>query len=123
MSSPQDSVPPMEKGKFQIRQHEFKFAEKSFLQEVENNPGNDEAWFLIGYCRRKLYRVAEAREPLEKAVSLNKEDPDYFYELAICYRNLGENEKAIETVKKLGSMNQDQYDTEKLLEMWEKKPL
>ncbi len=120
MSSPIDSVSPMELGKFKIKQNEFKSAENAFLEEIKQNPENHEAWFYIGFCRKRLYKIDEAVEPFEKALSLSENDPDYLYELALTYRAVKKNKEAIETAKKLQSINQKRYSADqinKLLEL------
>lgn len=117
MSSPIDSVSPMELGKFKIKQHEFKSAENAFLEEVKKNPKNHEAWFYVGYCRKRLYRIDEAVEPFEKAVSLNAKDPDYIYELALTYRAVKKHEKAIETAKKLQVMDQKRFSVDQVKQL------
>ena len=117
MSSPQDSVSPMELGKFKIRQHEFKLAEAAFLQETKDNPSNHEAWFYIGFCRKRLYRIDEAVQPFEKALSLKGDDPDYIYEMALTYRAVKMNEKAVEMAKKLQSMDQKRFSQEQVKQL------
>ena len=114
MSSPNNSVSRMELGKFKIKQNEFKTAENAFLEEVKNNPSNHEAFFYIGFCRKRLYRIDEAVEPLEKALSLNPSDPDYLYELALTYRAVKNREKAIATAKKLQALDQKRISADEI---------
>ena len=115
MSAP--SVAPMELGKFKIRQHEFKLAEEAFLKEVNQNPENHEAWFYIGFCRKRLYRVEEAVEPFEKAVNLFPSDPDYLYELALSYRTVRRHSDAFDAAKKLKNLSQTRFTAEKVEEL------
>lgn len=117
MSSPIDSVSPMELGKFKIKQHEFKLAENAFMEEVKNNPKNHEAWFYIGFCRKRLYRIDEAVEPLEKALALNDKDPDYLYEMALTYRAVKKHDKAIETANKLQALTQKRFSSEQVKQL------
>lgn len=119
MASPIDSVSPMEKGKFKIRQHEFKLAERSFLEEIKNNPNNHEAWYYIGFCRKSLYRIDEAVEPLEKAIALNGSEPEYLYEMALTYRAVHQHDKAVETAKKLESLDQKRFSAEQVKQLIE----
>ena len=119
MSSPIDSVAPMDLGKFKIKQHEFKLAEQAFMEEVKQRPDNHEAWFYIGFCRKRLYRIDEAVEPLEKALSLNAKDPDYLYEMALTYRAVKQNEKAVETAKKLQVLEQKRFSPEQVKQLVE----
>ncbi len=117
MSSPIDSVPPMELGKFKIKQHEFKLAEQAFLEEIKHHPDNHEAWFYIGFCRKRLYRIDEAVEPFEKALLLNASDPDYVYELALTYRAVKKHDKALATAKKLKFMNQKRFNADQIKQL------
>jgi tetratricopeptide (TPR) repeat protein len=112
MSAPE--VPPMELGKFKLRQHEFQLAEKAFLKEIEKNPDNDEAWYYLGYCRKRLFRVEEALEPLKKAYKLNDSVPDYLYDLASTYIAVGLPEKGKEIAKKLKDMDQNRFSQEQI---------
>ena len=119
MSNPIDTVSHMELGKFKIKQHEFKMAEKAFLEEVKQNPINHEAWFYIGFCRKRLYRIDEAVEPLERAIALNEKDPDYLYEMTLTYRAVRKHDKAIETAKKLEKLNQKRFSAEQVKQLVE----
>lgn len=117
MSSPIDSISPMELGKFKIQQHEFKTAEKAFLEEIKVNPNNHEAWYYIGFCRKRLYRIDEAVEPLEKAISLNEKEPEYLYEMALTYRAVHQHDKALETAKKLESLDQNRFTADQVKQL------
>lgn len=117
MSNPIDSVSPMEKGKFKIKQHEFKQAEQAFMEETKKNPDNHEAWYYIGFCRKRLYKIDEAVEPLEKAIRLNDKVPEYLYEMALTYRAVRQHTKAIDTAKKLQELEQDKYTTEQVSQL------
>ena len=119
MSSTIDSVSQMELGKFKIKQHEFKLAENAFLEEVKKNQKNHEAWFYIGFCRKRLYRIDEAVEPLEKALTLNDKDPDYLYEMTLTYRAVKKHEKAIETAKKLQALSQTRFSADQVNQLIE----
>lgn len=53
-------VNPMQLGKLKLRQYEFPMAEKAFLEEVKYNPNNSKAWYSVGYCRKRLFKIQEA---------------------------------------------------------------
>lgn len=112
MSAPK--VSPMELGKFKLRQHEFPMAEKAFLQEVGLNPQNDVAWYYIGYCRRRLFKMKEALPAFEKAYSLNSTVPDYLYDLATTYLSVREIEKGKSIAQELQKMNQKRFTPEQI---------
>lgn len=117
MSSPIDSVSPLELGKFKIKQNEFKQAEHAFMIEVKQNPTNHEAWYYIGFCRKRLYRIDEAVEPLEKALALKDDEPAYLYEMALTYRAVKRHNDARKTAKKLQSLNQNQFSSEQIKQL------
>jgi Flp pilus assembly protein TadD len=48
------------------------------------------AWFLLGWGRRRLGQYAEAREAFERSLKINPRNPDALNELAICLAELGE---------------------------------
>jgi tetratricopeptide (TPR) repeat protein len=119
MSSPIDSVSLMERGKFKINQHEFKLAEQAFLEEAKANPKNHEAWFYIGFCRKRLYRIDEAVAPFEKAIELKSDDPDYLYEMALTYRAVKMHDKAINTAKTLQKLDQKRFSVDQVIQLIE----
>lgn len=112
MSGPE--IPPMQLGKFKLRQHEFPMAEKAFLREVELNPENHQAWYYIGFCRKRFFKVHEALEPFKKAVKLDDSVPDYLYDLATTYFAVGLPEKGKEMAMKLKKMDQKRFSQEKI---------
>ena len=110
----------MELGKFKIKQNEFKTAENAFMEEIKRNPNNHEANYYIGFCRKRLYRIDDAVEPLEKALSLNPSDHDYLYEIALTYRAVKKNVKAIETAKILQALDQTKISADEIQKLVDK---
>jgi tetratricopeptide (TPR) repeat protein len=64
-------------------------AEDLLAQLVEDHPEYRPAWVSLGYCRIELGKVEESRECLEKAYSLDRENPDVAAGLAWIWREKG----------------------------------
>ena len=60
------------------------------LPVTEAHPELWNAWFLLGWGRRRLGQYREAREAFERSLQLNPANPDALNELAICLAELGE---------------------------------
>ena len=52
---------------------------------VELEPGNAEAWGRLGLYENNLTRYTEAREPLQRAISLAPNEPHYYWALGDSY--------------------------------------
>lgn len=61
---------------------------------LETSPNISNAWFLLGWAKRRLGRYAEGKEAFLKAIELEKPHPDLLNELAICLMELGEYEES-----------------------------
>ena len=57
---------------------------------LASRPGVPNAWFLLGWARRRLGRFAEGRDAFLKALELGGPHADLLNELAICLMELGE---------------------------------
>jgi tetratricopeptide (TPR) repeat protein len=60
------------------------------LPVTQGHPELWNAWFLLGWGRRRLGQYAEAREAFERSLKINPRSPDALNELAICLAELGE---------------------------------
>ena len=112
MTAPQVSL--MELGKFKLRQHEFHHAENAFLEEVNQHPKNHQAWYYIGYCRKRLYKMEEALDPFKNAVDINDSVPDYLYDLSSTYLALGFTKESRKVAIKLKKMDQNRFSQDQI---------
>jgi tetratricopeptide (TPR) repeat protein len=63
------------------------------------------AWFLLGWGRRRLGRYREAREAFERTLRLAPANPDALNELAICLTELGEPAEARRRLEEARSLD------------------
>ncbi len=61
---------------------------------LETSPNISNAWFLLGWAKRRLGRYGEGKKAFLKAMELEKPHPDLLNELAICLMELGEYEES-----------------------------
>ena len=69
-------------------------AEDLLWKLVQDHPEYRPAWVSLGYCRIELGKVEESRECLEKAYSLDQENPDVAAGLAWIWREKGNRAKS-----------------------------
>jgi len=69
-------------------------AEDLLWELVQDHPEYRPAWVSLGYCRIELGKVEESRECLEKAYSLDQENPDVAAGLAWIWREKGNRAKS-----------------------------
>src|SRR4030043_2391818 len=67
---------------------------------LAKDPKDSNALYLIGLSYSKKQMYAEAVEALTQVIQLAPKFPPANFELAICYQNQGENEKALEYFQK-----------------------
>jgi len=61
---------------------------------LRSHPGIWNLWFLLGWAQRRSGLYAEGRSSLEKALELDRRNPDTLNELAICLMELGEYQQS-----------------------------
>lgn len=69
-------------------------AEELLAQLVEDHPEYRPAWVSLGYCRIELGKVEESRKCLERAYSLDRENPDVAAGLAWIWWEKGDRAEA-----------------------------
>jgi tetratricopeptide (TPR) repeat protein len=57
--------------KVYMQRQDWVNAEKQLLKEVENNPKNDEAWFLLGYVRGEQKNYKGMLEAFNKSLEIS----------------------------------------------------
>ena len=79
--------------------------EKAALSHIkyllEIFPDDANLYFNTGICWEKLKNYDNALIAYQKAVELKSDEPDFLYNLALCYEIKGEIEKAKEYFKKV----------------------
>ncbi len=59
-------------------------------EALKQNPLSGRAYYLRGKALRKLERLPEAKQDLERSIALDPKDPSPFYELGLLLRRLGD---------------------------------
>ena len=70
-----------------------------FEKAAKENPGDANAYVLIGYCDDKLGRYQEAIEAFKQAISIKPDYAEAHYNLGNAYGHLGRYQEAIEAYK------------------------
>ena len=63
------------------------------------NPGFARGWFLLGYTEGLRGRFDAALEPLERAVGLAQDEPEFRYYLAKAYASVGRRAEAVDALR------------------------
>lgn len=103
----------MKAGLIKIRQKNYEAAIDSFQQAIyfSRNQYNPEAWKLLGLCFKATRQYAKAVEALNKHLSqVTGPAPDARIDLAEVYLDIGDTDKARETIDK-AFMDQDKGGT------------
>lgn len=69
------------------------------------NPDSAQTWFYLGKIQIQLQSYPEALESLQKAASLDSNDPEIPYELSLCYAKLGQWDQTIASCKDVLAIN------------------
>ena len=73
-----------------------------------HNPNNDRAWAFKAYCEKRMENISGAERSTERAISLNRNEGFYHYNLA-CYASLLQKfEKAAASIKEAIRLDPDQ---------------
>ena len=67
---------------------------------VQTFPNDANLYFNIGICWEKLKQFKFALNSYKKAVELKEDEPDFIYNLALAYENLGEDDEALMQFKR-----------------------
>ena len=84
------------KGKIHEIRGEFEQAILMYQKELELEPTLFHINRNIGSCYRKLHDYKQAENYLNKTIEIFPFDPDYNFELALLYHDMGKKEKALE---------------------------
>ena len=76
------------------KEKDYELAKKHYFEALENEHTLGSAWFGLGISELCLNNFEAAMYYCEKAVSLNPEEADYWYNLGECYHSLGQVEQA-----------------------------
>jgi tetratricopeptide (TPR) repeat protein len=81
-----------------------------FERVIEKNPNYADAYFYIGYCKRKLGNYTEAVEAYKQAIRIKPDYAEAYYSLGVAYGELGLYTEAIEAFKQAIRVNPDFAD-------------
>jgi tetratricopeptide (TPR) repeat protein len=81
-----------------------------FERVIEKNPNYADAYFYIGYCKRKLGNYTEAVEAYKQAIRIKPDYADAYCDLGVVYGELGRYTEAIEAFKQAIRVNPDYAD-------------
>ena len=82
-------------------------AEKYLNKIIKKDPGNDEAWLLLGIAKRRLGKQGEAIECFTSATELNVSKEEAWGLLTITLVDQGNIVMAKKTIEKAGRLNPD----------------
>jgi tetratricopeptide (TPR) repeat protein len=80
-------------------------AAKEFSAAIEDSPGDFWARFQLARCQFKLRRFDDALASANICVALDSKRAECFYNRALCYQALGENQKALADVERALNLN------------------
>lgn len=80
-------------------------AEKYINKIIKREPGNDEAWLLLGIAKRRLGRKKEAIECFTTVTELNVSKEEAWGLLTITLIDQGNIDMAKKTIEKAGRLN------------------
>lgn len=83
-----------------VRQKDYDGSLVILKDVLAKDPKDSNALYLVGLSYSKKQMFAEAIEALTQVVRLVPKFPPAYFELAICFQNLGEKEKALEYYQK-----------------------
>ncbi|UCH22170.1 MAG: tetratricopeptide repeat protein [Deltaproteobacteria bacterium] len=72
-----------------------------YKKATEEDPGDERAWFGLGYCYVGLGKPADAIHAYKQAIKMNPRNASAYNNLAKYYNNIGRHEDAIETYRKV----------------------
>jgi len=81
-------------------QHEPKIAETMLAQTLEHHPNDLLTLRFLALAKRNLRLFDEAVELFQRAVALDSQDSETYNQLALCLRELGRHDEAIECMSK-----------------------
>lgn len=79
---------------------DFSLKEKAYLDVINGDPENAEAYALLGDLYFENRRFEESITQYNKALSLNPQDVDSYNDLGLALHYSGQTDKAIEILKK-----------------------
>ncbi len=83
-------------------------AVEHFLETINLEPNNDQAYFQIGAAYDELGNPRKAKSYLEKSISLNPLNTDAFLSLSIVHRNLDQHSLALKYINSAIDLNPSQ---------------
>lgn len=82
-----------EKGIISAQNGNLKLAIKFFENAIKKNPQKEEAYNNLANAYDDLEDFEKAIDTLEKLISINDRNPDYYFNLGLFYKNLGNQSK------------------------------
>jgi tetratricopeptide (TPR) repeat protein len=80
---------------------EYNKALHYYKKATEEDPGDERAWFGLGYCYVGLGKPADAIDAYKQAIKTNPRNAPAYNNLANYYNEIGRHEDAIETYRKV----------------------
>lgn len=84
--------------------------ENTLRSLLERHPSCLEAYFGLGKCLEKQYRLDEAAEYISKAADLAPEAAEYQFAAGQVFKNLGQNAKALDYFRKASNLSPDESE-------------
>ncbi len=106
-----DRIDHMSPGYNSLFQVKYEDALEHFERAIAEDPKNEEAWILKGYCLDELGRYDEAIEAYDEAIMLKTDYHEAHYNKGVVLGRLGRYDEAIEAYDEAIRLKPDYYDT------------
>ncbi len=97
------------KGVILKKQGKFEDAIDAFSKAVAIEPDFAIAWYNLGQMERSLFHFDKAKTYLDKAIQLQGDLTKAYFERAMLYKQIGENEKALDDYNTIVGMRGNTY--------------
>ncbi len=92
-------------GQPQLNQEMLDKAVEQFQQVVAREPSDGDSWLWIGRLQKVANKSPEAEAAYKKALEIDPDNEDALSGLAMVYGDLGDNQHAVELMKKIAAKN------------------
>jgi len=99
-----NDIDDYDKGSCYLYYRQYQKAEKYFLQSVEKNNKNADAYNALGVIATKMKKYDQAGEYIQKALEIDRDNQGYLMNFAILYFLSGKKTEALELLEKLENL-------------------
>src|SRR5690349_17888564 len=71
-------------------------AERDYRKILQLQPNHQDALHLLGICLGQQGKNKEAEELIKKAISINQNNPQFYANIAVIYKNMGRPDEVME---------------------------